>query len=80
LYIDSYTSRGNGTSVAQKGIKSKCSQCHLQGMKLQKIRISTSMHPCPIIGSDPSHQPFHSNFEWNAPIPLEWFGSGFGYS
>ncbi len=38
-----------------KGIRGKCCQCHVQGMKLQKIRILTIVHPCPTNGSDPNH-------------------------
>jgi hypothetical protein len=55
LYIKCCTSRRNGTSMAHKGIKSKCCQGHLQGMKLWKIRILSSMHPCPTSGSDHNH-------------------------
>ncbi len=35
--------------------ESKCCQGHLQGMKLQKIRILASIHPHPTSGNDPNH-------------------------
>ncbi len=47
--------RGNGTSMAHKEIRSKCCQGHLQGMKLQKIRILTLVHLHPTSGSDPNN-------------------------
>jgi len=55
LYIVCCTSKGSGTSMAHRGIRGKCHQHHLWGMKLQKIRILTSVHPCPTSGSDPNH-------------------------
>jgi hypothetical protein len=55
LHIKCCTSKGSGTFMAQKGIKGKCCQHHLQGMKLQKLRIWTSMCPCPTSESDPNH-------------------------
>jgi hypothetical protein len=39
LYIKCCTSKGSGTSMAQKGMKGKCCQHHLQGMKLKKFNI-----------------------------------------
>jgi hypothetical protein len=41
--------------MAHKGIRNKCCQGYLQGVKFQKIRILTLMDPHPTSGSDSNH-------------------------
>jgi hypothetical protein len=45
LYIECFISKGSGKFVAHKRLRGKCCQGHLQGMKIQKIRILTLMYP-----------------------------------
>jgi len=70
LYIKCFISKKSGRFMAHKGVKGKCCEIHLQGMKFQKIRIFTSVHPHPIGNNLKTSKKWNIQGSWNGTIVL----------